>query len=279
MPFVETTRGRFYVDDWGGPGPVVCLLHGLTSQHGDWNETAPKLVSAGFHVIGPDMKGHGKSDKPEKGYSPGDHADDLAAILRTMNIPKAHVVGHSTGGRNALLFAVMFPQQTISLTIIDQTLTADQVRWKEAEQEFEEYPTPFADEVSLDQFLKERYPDRPQRAAFEKGQFEKKEKGDWDWIFSIPAVLQIHRLGRANELFPLLKKVKCPLLFLKGADSSYVSPGESKKIKKLIRNGRFVTVEKAKHGVFRDNPGVFLKELLEFLNCKGQEKEHPTQSH
>lgn len=275
MPFINTNLGKFYVEDWGGSGPIVCLLHGLTSQHSDWNETAHKLVEAGFHVIGPDMKGHGKSDKPKTGYSPGDHADDLADILQSMGIQGAHVVGHSTGGRNALFFAAMFSKQTLSLTIIDQTLTEDHVRWKEAEAEFEEYPTPFADEASLVQFLSERYPDRPKRAVFEKGQFEKKPTGGWDWIFSVQAVLQIHRLGRAKELFPLLKKVKCPLLFIKGADSSYVSPGETKKIKKLIQNSRFVTVEKAKHGVFRDNPEGFLKELLDFLECKDKEKTHP----
>jgi pimeloyl-ACP methyl ester carboxylesterase len=275
MPFVNTYRGKFYVEDWGGLGSVVCLLHGLTSQNADWNEIAPKLVEAGFHVIGHYMRGHGKSDKPETGYSPGDLADDLTAILQSMNIPKAHVVGHSTGGRNALFFAVMHPGQTLSLTIIDQTLTADQVRWKEAEQEFEEYPTPFADEASLDQFLTERYPDRPKRAAFEKGQFEKKPTGGWDWIFSVPAVLQIHRLGRAKELSPLLKKAVCPILFIKGGDSSYVSPGETEKIKKLIQKGSLVTVEKAKHGVFRDNPAEFLKVLLDFLAHKGKEKAHP----
>ena len=57
MPFVETSRGKFYVEDWGGQGPVVCLLHGLTCDHSDWDEIAPRLVEAGFQVLGPDMKG------------------------------------------------------------------------------------------------------------------------------------------------------------------------------------------------------------------------------
>jgi len=271
MPYVETPRGKFYVEDWGGQGPVVCLLHGLTSQHADWNEIAPMLVKEGFHVIGPDMRGHGKSDKPKTGYSPEDLAKDLAAILQAMGIPQVHVVGHSTGGRNALLFAHLFPALTLSLTIIDQTLTAAPERWKEAQKEFGEHPSPFQDEATLDEFLTTRYPDRPKMVAFEKGQFEKKENGSWDWIYSIPAVLETQRLGRAQELSNLLDKVQCPVLFMKGAESNYVAPEEAEKIQKLIQKGRFVTVEKARHGVFRDNPEAFLKFLVEFLQgCKSK---------
>jgi esterase len=265
MPYVNTDRGKFYVEDWGGQGPVVCLLHGLTCQHNDWDEMAPKLVEAGFHVLGPDMKGHGRSDRPETGYSPEDLAKDLGAILLTMAIPQVHVVGHSTGGRNALVFARLFPKQTLSLTIIDQTLTEDHERWLEAKQEYEKYPTPFADEASLDRFLKWRYLGRPKRVAFEKAQFEKTDAGTWDWSFSVPAILETHRLGRAQELLSQIGKLKCPVLFIKGSDSKYVSPEEAQKIQKLIQRGRFVTIEKAKHAVFRDNPEAFLKVLLEFL--------------
>ena len=53
---------------------------------------------------------------------------------------------------------------------------------------------------------------------------------------------------------------------------------EAEKIQKLIPKGRFVTVEKARHAVFRDNPEVFLQVLLEFLGRKGAKKIHPTQS-
>ncbi len=265
MPYISTERGKFYVEDWGGQGPVVCLLHGLTCKHTDWNETAAKLMEAGYRVVAPDMKGHGKSDKPETGYSPEDLAKDLGAILETLAIPQVHVVGHSTGGRNGLVFAGLFAERTLSLTIVDQTLTEDHARWVEAKKEYEEYPTPFADEASLDQFLKSLYPDRPKRVAFEKAQFEKKDSGAWDWIFSVPAVLETHRLGRAQELLSQLEKLKCPVLFIKGGESKYVSLEEAEKIQKLIQRGRFVTVEKAKHAVFRDNPDAFLKVLLEFL--------------
>jgi len=278
MPYAQTSRGKFYVEDWGGHGPVVCLLHGLTSQHTDWNEIAPRLVKEGFQVIAPDMRGHGKSEKPETGYSPEDLAIDTTALLQTLGMAQAHVVGHSTGGRNGLVFAQLFPARTLSLTIIDQTLTPAPERWKDAQKDFAEYPTPFQNEAILDEFLKMRYPDRPKMVAFEKGQFEKKENGTLDWIFSIPGVLETQRLGRAKELSGLLPQVQSPILFMKGAESNYVSPEEAEKIQKLIPKGRFVTVEKARHAVFRDNPEVFLQVLLEFLGRKGAKKIHPTQS-
>ena len=223
------------------------------------------------------MRGHGKSDKPDTGYTPEDHARDLAGILDALDIPQAHIIGHSTGGRNALVFASLFPGIALSLTIIDQTLLADPNRWKEHEGEFAQYPTPFADEPSLDRYLELLFPGRERKIAYEKTLFEKKENGKWDWVFSIPAILETQRWGRAEDLTPLLGKVECQVLFIKGMESTYVSSEESAKIKSLIRNGRFVGVEKAGHGVFRDNPEAFFKVLLEFLDRKDEDTESPTQ--
>jgi 2-(acetamidomethylene)succinate hydrolase len=215
--------------------------------------------------MAPDMRGHGKSEKPETGYRPEDHARDLAAILNKMGISQAHIVGHSTGGRNALVFAGLYPGVALSLTIIDQTLLPAPDRWKEHESEFARYPTPFDDEPSLDRYLELLFPGRERKIAYEKTQFEKKEDGKWDWVFSITAILETQRWGRAEDLIPLLSKVECPVLFIKGMESAYVSSEEAAKITSLIRNGRFVGIEKAGHGVFRDNPKAFFEALLDFI--------------
>ncbi len=265
MPFTLTPRGKFYYETWGKAGPVVLLLHGLTSRCFTWKETAQWLSSEGFRVWAPDMRGHGKSDKPERGYTPEDHAQDLAAILNELLIPQAHIVGHSTGGRNALVFAGLYPGMALSLTIIDQTLMPAPDRWKKHVEEFARYPAPFDDEPSLDRFLEILFPGRERKIAHEKTQFEKKENGKWDWVFSIPAIVETQKWGRAVDYSPWLEKVQCPVLFMKGLESAYVSPEEADKIEKLIRQGRLVGVEKAGHGVFVDNPDGFRRVLLGFL--------------
>jgi pimeloyl-ACP methyl ester carboxylesterase len=268
MPYLKTPRGQFYYLKEGTVGPVVYLLHGLTSKCQDW-ETAPaELARQGFQVYAFDMRGHGLSEKPKTGYAPEDLSRDVEACANELDHQEIHVVGHSTGGRNALFFATMFSKKTLTLTIIDQTLTADPDSWKKLEANYNEYPTPFSDEASLDKFLLEKFPEKERRRRFEKGQFYKNEAGQWDWVFSVPAALEIQRLGRAQALHWLLKRTKCPVLFIKAADSLYVSSEEAEKISSLLEDpSRLVVIEKAGHGVFRDNPHAFLGTLVPFLQA------------
>ncbi len=266
MPRLETPRGAFFYQKTGEAGPIVYLLHGLTAKYQDWESTPGVLRKAGFQVFAFDMKGHGQSDKPPSGYTPEDHAQDIEACARVLKHRKVHVVGHSTGGRNALFFAVLFPEKTSSLTIIDQTLTADPQSWKKHEQTYTEYPTPFMDEKSLDLFLMEKFPERERRRQFEKGQFTQRLDGRWDWTFSVPAVLETQKWGRAQAFHDLLSRVKCPLLFIKAGDSPYVSPEEAETIRQRMPSGQWVVIEKAGHGVFRDKPQEFTKLLVAFLN-------------
>jgi pimeloyl-ACP methyl ester carboxylesterase len=269
MAFVQTPRGKFYYEVNGAQGPLIYLLHGLTARTQDWTTTPKALALEGFRVVGLDMRGHGQSDKPEAGYGPEDHAEDIAACSVALGHARFHVVGHSTGGRNGLLFAVMYPERVLSLTIIDQTLTADPDSWKKHLENYKLYPTPFADEAALDAYLLQRFPDKERRRNFEKGQFEAKANGKWDWIFSVSAALETQKLGRAKDLHDLLTQVKCPVLFMKAGDSAYVTPEECALISRLLKPLNFVTIEKAGHGLFRDNPQAFLGQLVPFLRQTG----------
>jgi esterase len=275
MPFIQTQRGKFFYQEYRSSGPVVYLLHGLTAKCQDWESVPDMLAKTGFHVFAFDMRGHGQSDKPETGYAPEDHAGDIESWAEALGHAKIHVVGHSTGGRNALVFAALYPDRALTLTIVDQTLTKDEESWKKYHQRYSEYPTPFPDEEALDKFLNKRYRGDEQRFKYYKGQFWQTEKGDWDWNFSTKAAWETQRLGREKEAYDWLAKVKCPTLFIKGGDSDYVSPPEAEKIKGLLPPGRFVVVEKAQHAVFRDNSEGFLKVLVPFL-LESRPKVHPS---
>jgi len=265
MSFIKTPRGEFFYLKHGLTGPVVYLLHGLGAKCQDWESIPDELAEAGFRVFAFDMKGHGQSEKPKLGYAPEDLARDLEACATEFSHRDIHVVGHSTGGRNALFFATMFVDKTSSLTIIDQTLTADPERWKKTQENYSQYPTPFMDEVSLDEFLLNKFPDKEGRREFEKSQFSPNDAGHWGWNFSVSAAVEIQRLGRAKDLHWLLKRVQCPLLFMKAEDSSYVSLEECEKISDLLPPGSLTMIEKAGHGVFYDNPKAFLGALVPFL--------------
>jgi len=265
MPFIQTERGKFHYQENRSTGLVVYLLHGLGVKLSTWEGIPDLLAKAGFHVFAFDMKGHGFSDKPDVGYAPEDHAQDLHALVRALGHPKVHLVGHSTGGRNALAFAALFPEEPLSLTIIDQTLAAAPDNWKQHQEYYGSFPPSFKDEGELDKYLEKRFPGRGRLQAFEKGKFARSADGTWSWGFNLKAVVETEKLGRIKDAYDLLPKVQCPALFIKGGDSDYVTMEECKKIKTLFPKGSLEVVPKAKHGVFRDNPEGFLKALVPFL--------------
>lgn len=265
MPILQTPRGRFFYNETGSSGPVVYLLHGLTAKSEDWGTAPVRIMEAGFHVFAFDMRGHGRSERSGKDHSPQDHARDIAACAETLGHPRVHAVGHSTGGRNGLFFAALFPDKALSLTLIDQTLTADSRSWIKYRDRHAGFPTPFTNEGSLKAYLTKKFPGDEQRFRYYKGQFWEGQDGSWDWNFSPFAASETQRLGRETDSYGWLEKVKCPALFIKGGDSRYVPMEEAEKIRDLLPNGRLVVVEKAEHAVFRDNLEGFLSALLPFL--------------
>src|SRR5882762_5390475 len=76
-----------------GAGPVVVLIHGITSDSTTWRRVLPYLARR-FTVIAPDLAGHGGSDKPKGDYSLGAHASGVRDLLSTLGQDRASVVGH-----------------------------------------------------------------------------------------------------------------------------------------------------------------------------------------
>jgi pimeloyl-ACP methyl ester carboxylesterase len=88
-------------------GPVLLLIHGITSSSATWDKVIPTLAERAY-VIAPDMLGHGDSDKPLADYSLGGFASGLRDLLEYLEHDRATVVGHSLGGSVALQFAYQY---------------------------------------------------------------------------------------------------------------------------------------------------------------------------
>ena len=115
--FAAVNGTRLYYEDAGSGTPVV-LVHGLCLNHRMWDAQLDALLER-FRVIRYDVRGFGKSAVPDKPFR---HADDLRALLEHLDAPAAHVVGLSMGGRIALQFAVLYPEQTRRLVLVDSAL-------------------------------------------------------------------------------------------------------------------------------------------------------------
>jgi non-heme chloroperoxidase len=100
MNTITTTDGtRIYFKDWGRPdGRPVVFSHGWPLGADAWESQMVFLAERGFRCIAHDRRGHGRSSQPWNGNEMDTYADDLAALLNTLEIKGAALVGHSTGG-------------------------------------------------------------------------------------------------------------------------------------------------------------------------------------
>lgn len=121
-----------------GEGPPLVMIHGITGNLGIWHlEIVPALMSE-YQLTTYDLRGHGYSEVPPRGYTTADHASDLRNLLDALGIERPHILGHSFGADIALHFAIMFPERVNRLVLVEPAIAAllplrlreDWVGWK-----------------------------------------------------------------------------------------------------------------------------------------------------
>jgi pimeloyl-ACP methyl ester carboxylesterase len=101
-------------------GRTVVLMHGKNFCAATWRETIQTLVAAGYRVIAPDQTGFCKSNKPAHyQYSFQQLARNTHALLISLGIRRCTLVAHSTGGMIAVRYALMYPDETQQLVLVD----------------------------------------------------------------------------------------------------------------------------------------------------------------
>ena len=101
-------------------GKTVVLLHGKNFNAAYWESTIKALIAEGFKVVAPDQIGFGKSSKPKYfQYTFQQLALNTKKLLDSLKIEKASVLGHSMGGMLAIRFALMYPDLTEKLILLN----------------------------------------------------------------------------------------------------------------------------------------------------------------
>jgi pimeloyl-ACP methyl ester carboxylesterase len=108
------------VQDTGGPGPAVLLIHGWPDSHELWRHQVAGLTAAGYRTVAPDLRGFGDSGKPAKvaDYGLPQIIGDLVGLLDHLDLGQVHVVGHDWGGAIGSTFAAMLPSRVASLACL-----------------------------------------------------------------------------------------------------------------------------------------------------------------
>lgn len=105
---VDASGVRIHYHRTGGDKPPVVLAHGITDDGLCWTRLA-RALEADYDLIMVDARGHGASDKPDSGYSPRDHAEDLAAVIRQLGLDRPVVIGHSMGAGSTANLLAAYP--------------------------------------------------------------------------------------------------------------------------------------------------------------------------
>ncbi|MCY3711367.1 MAG: 2-succinyl-6-hydroxy-2,4-cyclohexadiene-1-carboxylate synthase [Caldilineaceae bacterium] len=111
----------YHLHSWGSDAdPPVLLLHGFTGHGGSWAEAGQTFASAGFHVLAPDLLGHGSSPHPSEStrYEMARAAADLNLLLDESSSEAVHLAGYSMGGRLALFFALSHLERVRTLCLV-----------------------------------------------------------------------------------------------------------------------------------------------------------------
>jgi pimeloyl-ACP methyl ester carboxylesterase len=125
-PVNDIPRRRVAVNDIelslidAGDGPAVLLLHGWPDSAQLWRYQIPALTAAGLRVIAPDLRGFGDSDKPEAvaAYRVRESVRDTVALLDTLQIDRASIVGHDWGSPVAWLLATFLAERVDRLAVL-----------------------------------------------------------------------------------------------------------------------------------------------------------------
>ena len=128
MPILETNGIRTHYVQFnagsGEPREELVMVHGLGTNLAFWYMPHAVAFSERFRVTLFDLRGHGRSSMPERGYQPGTFAGDLRALLDGLGIERAHFVAHSFGGVVVLNLACLDPGRFIDLVLADTQVYA-----------------------------------------------------------------------------------------------------------------------------------------------------------
>ena len=122
--FTEVQGIKLHYLEWGESGkPDLLLIHGWTNFSSSWSAVAEYFENR-FHIIAPDLRGHGESDKPQTGYRLRDFTEDIRQLIKKLELRQPAYVGHSWGGNIGTILASDSP------ALISRAFLEDPVYWR-----------------------------------------------------------------------------------------------------------------------------------------------------
>ncbi|EHR72297.1 putative hydrolase or acyltransferase of alpha/beta superfamily [Burkholderiales bacterium JOSHI_001] len=262
---------RLHIDDSGGQGRAVVLIHGWPLSAQAWELQVSALRDAGYRVVAYDRRGFGRSDKPSSGYGYDTLADDLQRVIDQCGLQDVTLVGFSMGGGEVARYAARHGESRLHSVV-------------------------FAAAVPPCLMKSEDNPDgplTPDKAQEKRAAFERDRSAYFDQFttafFSANGVLQVSESQRREALALCeqsaqhaalacmdafattdfradLKKLTLPTLVIHGAADAIVPiEGSGLRTHHAVRQSRLIKVNGAPHGLNVSHAPAFNDALRSFL--------------
>ncbi len=246
-----------------GKGTPLLILHGFLGMSDNWKTLGNKYAEQGLQVHLIDQRNHGRSFH-DVVFDYNTLAADLSDYMSYYKLEKAHLLGHSMGGKTAMQFAVQKGSQVVKLLvadiapryypphhqkIIDALLTLDLDRIS-SRSEADRQLSVQIDDFGVRQFLLKNLYWR--------------ERGKLGFRCNLD-ILQ-HRLNEIGAPLAADSTFEGATLFLRGGRSDYIRPDDRSLIERHFPNARINTVENAGHWLHAENPTQFFEKSIRFLN-------------
>ncbi len=280
--YFVSQRLRLHYADWGNrAAPLLLLLHGGRDHCRSWDWTAEQL-RRDWHVIAPDVRGHGDSAwSPDGNYAMDAMVYDLAQLVHQLDANPVTIVAHSMGGNIAIRYTGLYPDTVRKLVAIEGLgPSPDFMAQREAVPFPDRWRKWIADKRQAAGRLPKRYPTL--EAALERMQSEnayltaeqarhltvhgvnRNEDGSWSWKFDNHLnVWPIFDMPQAH-IEALWRAITCPVLMLYGSDSWASNPEKDGRIRHFA-TASVKEYDRAGHWLHHDQFDRFIADLRDFL--------------
>ncbi len=279
--FYESQGLRLHYADWGNAGaPLLLLVHGGRDHCRSWDLIARSLQPH-FHVLAPDLRGHGDSDWAKGGsYALAEYVYDLSRLVRSTGAGKVTLVGHSMGGMVSLIYAGTFPEQVSALVVLDGVTVMPDAKRAPAHERVAKWigqldklenrePRRYATIEEAGAQMRVHNTRLPPELAQHLATHGVRRNADdtYSWKFD-----PYQRAAAPHRLLPddhvsLWSRIACPTLLL-GAEESFLESSKAKGLERYFPRARSETIAGAGHWLQHDKPDEVLRAIRMFLGLE-----------
>ncbi|HIF95612.1 MAG TPA: alpha/beta hydrolase [Myxococcales bacterium] len=280
--YYVSQRLRLHYVDWGNEdAPPLLLIHGNKDHARSWDWVARELRDE-YHVIAPDLRGHGDSAWAIGGhYMLNEFVLDMAQLIETLKLHPLTIVAHSLGGAVALQYAAVYPERVQKLVAVEglgpppKMLEehANLPPWKLIEnwigqvrglsaRQPRRYPNIDAAAQRMQEENSFLSPDQAHHLTVHG--VARNEDGTFSWKFDNYTRAFFPQSFQFEQRLGMWERIDCPTLLMRGSESWATDPGTDGRAD-AFKNATLVKIEGAGHWVHHDRLAEFLDAVRKFL--------------